>query len=311
VTVATAAALDARAGDAVLGLLARVAAHDGVAAVGEVGLLGLRAASEQPGGGAGAVHLLARAEDGTLAGYGWTDGRSAELAVDPGHRRRGPGTALLEALRAAYPGVAVGAHGDLPAARALAARLGMVTTRELWHMLWEPSVNPTVPSLAEGLAVRSFRGEADGPDGRAWVTLNARIFTDHPEQGRLSSADLSRRMAEPWFDREAFLLVTDPSDVVVAYLWIKSTGDTDEVYVLGVAPEHERRGIAAHLLARAQQATRARGGRALTLYVEGDNLTAVRSYVRAGFRRGSVDLQYSFPGGPAPGSGAGRGGSER
>jgi len=284
--IAVARTLAAADRAAVLALLDRVAAHDGVPAVGEVGLLELRAATGR------ATHLLARSDDGALAGYAWTDGRSAELAVDPAHRRRGHGSALLRALPGA-PGV--WAHGDLAAARALAAAHGLVPTRELWRMTWRPAASAAAPPpLPAGVVVRAFQGGAGDSDARAWVALNSRIFRSHPEQGRLTTGDLARRMAEPWFDRDAFLLVVTGEGELIAYLWLKPGEVTDEVYVIGVSPAYQRRGIGAHLLGLAQERTAARDGRVLTLYVEGDNLAAVRSYVRAGFRRDSVDVQYSI-----------------
>lgn len=282
--IVVAAALDPAMTAGVLDLLARVEAHDGVAAVGEAGLLELRAPLHP------VSHLLI-ATDGALAGYAWTDGVSGELAVDPVRRRRGHGGALLARLVTLHPDVAVWAHGASPAAAALAASQGLAATRELWRMRWEPA-GVVVPPLAEGYAVRSFVGAADGPDGEAWVALNARTFASHPEQGRLTTADLAQRMDEPWFDPASFLLVTD-GEHLAGYAWLKADGGETEVYALGVAPEHQRRGLAAHLLARAQEEARTAGARALTLHVEGDNLTAIRSYVRAGFRRDSVDLQYS------------------
>lgn len=287
--------LDRAARDDVVALLARVAAHDGVAAVGEAGLLRLRGSAT---GVEPVIHLRAFSPDGFLAGYAWSDGASAELAVDPACRRHGHGTALLRTLRTRDPGVAVWSHGALAPARALAEREGLRVVRALWQMAWTPSTAPLgeAPPLPAGLRVRPFSGSADGPDGHAWVALNARIFATHPEQGRLNVADLAARMAEPWFHHDMFLLVTDTTGALVAYLWLKAEAGSDEVYVIGVAPELERRGIAAHLLHLAQRTARERRRRALTLYVEGDNLTAIRTYVRAGFERGSVDVQYAHPG---------------
>ncbi len=264
--------------DRILTLLARVEDHDGVAAVGEAGLLELRSPLH-------AITHLVSLEDDAVAGYAWTDGTTAELAVRPESRRLGHGTALLRRVLA-RPGVAVWAHGTLPAAVALAERHGLTATRELWHMVAEPG-DVVVPPLPGGLRVRTFRDE----DAAAWVALNARIFATHPEQGRLTVADLAARRAEPWFDPAGFLLVED-ADELVAYGWLKRTGDEAEVYVLGVAPEHQRRGIAAHLLGRLADLGTRGGARALTLHVEGDNLTAIRSYERSGFRHDSTDTQF-------------------
>ncbi|MGM0386515.1 MAG: mycothiol synthase [Actinomycetota bacterium] len=265
--------------DEILALLARVEAHDGVAAVGEVGLLELRFPLHP------STHLVVL-EGGALAGYAWTDGTTAELAVAPQWRRRGHGTALLRRVLA-EEGVAVWAHGTLPEAVALAERHGLRASRKLWHMVRDPGA-AVVPPLPSGLRVRTFRDD----DAASWVALNARIFASHPEQGRLTAADLSARRAEPWSDPAGFLLV-EHDGALVAYGWLKRTGDEAEVYVLGVAPEHQRHGIAAHLLGRMAELAERGGARALTLHVEGDNLTAIRSYERSGFRHDSTDTQFS------------------
>lgn len=272
------AALEPEVRDEVLALLAGVEERDGVAAVGEEGLLELRAPRGR------AIHLLSRAGD-VLAGYAWTDGTTAEVAVAPEWRRRGHGTALvLRALR--DPGVAVWAHGTLPAAVALAGRLGLTATRELWRMAWEGG-DVVVPPLPDDLTVRGFRGG----DEDAWVALNARVFAGHPEQGRWTVADFAARAAEPWFDAADLLLVEHGRELV-AYAWLKRVGGEAEVYVLAVAPEQQRRGVAAHLLARLESRAAAAGARGLTLHVEGDNLTAIRSYERSGFRHDSTDTQF-------------------
>jgi len=274
--------------DEILALLGRVAEHDGVAAVGEAGLLELRAPLHAP------THLLAHHGD-TLAGYAWTDGTTAEVAVAPEWRRRGYGTVLLRRVLAA--GVAVWAHGTLPPAVALARSLGLTATRALWHMTWEPA-DVVVPPLPAGLTVRPFGAD----DAAAWVALNARVFADHPEQGRWTAADLAARTTEPWFDPSDLLLV-EAGETLVGYGWLKRVGDEAEVYVLGVAPEHQRRGVAAHLLGRMAARAVAAGARALTLHVEGDNLTAIRSYERSGFRHDSTDTQFMVA---APGPGIGQ-----
>lgn len=63
-------------------------------------------------------------------------GVEAELVVDPGHRRRGVGRALLDAVLAEAAGspVSVWAHGDHPAARALAAATGLDRALSLIHI---------------------------------------------------------------------------------------------------------------------------------------------------------------------------------
>lgn len=264
----------------VLALLARVAQHDGVAAVGEAGLLDLH----QP---RGHQHLVAR-RHGDLCGYAWTDGVTGEVAVAPQWRGRGHGAALVERVLA-NPGAAVWAHGTLPAAVRLADRLGLAATRSLWRMAWDPAA-VVVPPLPGELTVRPYNDDA-----AAWLALNARVFARHPDQGRWTAADFAARLAEPWFDPSDLLLVEHRHDLV-AFAWLKRTADEAEVYILGVAPEYQRRGVAAHLLGLLQQRAAGEGASSLTLFVEGDNLAARRSYVRSGFRHVSTDTQFAVVG---------------
>jgi GNAT superfamily N-acetyltransferase len=59
----------------------------------------------------------------------------AELVVDPDARQHGHGGELLDALLERIPsGLRVWAHGDHPAARALAASRGLVPVRELLQL---------------------------------------------------------------------------------------------------------------------------------------------------------------------------------
>ena len=181
-----------------------VASADGVAALSEQFLLDLRAGSD-------AAHVLAEA-DGRLVGYAQLahagmPASAAELLVAPSARRRGVGRALVAALPR---DVRIWSHGDLPAARAFAAALGLRTVRELHRMrLQLDAAGLDQPLLPTGLAVRTFR---PGEDDEAWVQTNAAAFATHPEQGRLTLADLHERMAQPWFDPTGVLLVVpDPA----------------------------------------------------------------------------------------------------
>ncbi len=130
----------------------------------------------------------------------------AELVVDPAHRRAGHGRALLDAALA-EGARSVWSHGLLPAAEALASAAGLSLTRSL-HRMSRPLTDDdrADPVLPQGFSVRSFE---PGRDDETWVALNAAAFASHPEQGRLTVADLHERMEQPWFDAAGFLLVED------------------------------------------------------------------------------------------------------
>ncbi len=59
-----------------------------------------------------------------------------------------------------------------------------------------------------------------GHDEGAWLEVNNRAFAGHAEQGGWTDETLARRMAEPWFDPQLFLLAVD-ADGLVGFNWLK------------------------------------------------------------------------------------------
>ena len=272
--------------DAVLRLAAEATAADGVAPLNEESTLAVRH------GSAGHRHHWL-ADGDTLLGYAVEDGTSGELCVHPDHRRRGLGRRLLDTLLTEAPDVALWAHGDLPGAQALARSAGLRVTRELWQMgreLTGEDAGP--PATGEDVQVRTF---VVGQDEDAWVALNAAAFASHPEQGRMTATDLRLREQEDWFDPTLLWLAHEPGrpQALLASMWVKPEGQDAEIYALGVAPDAQGRGLGGRLTAVALGEMRRRGFRRATLYVEGDNTPAIRTYRRAGFDRSALDVQYA------------------
>lgn len=287
-------ALPAATAAAVRDLAAAAGTHDGVAPLSEQPLLWLT------GGGPDVVHLLA-GEDAAPVGYAQVDLRdpalaTAEVVVAPVARRRGTGTALLDAALAAArarggEAVSVWAHGDVAPARALAAARGLPAVRELWQMALDPLVapDPDAAPLPAGVTVRAFE---PGRDEDAWVAVNARAFAQHPEQGRLTRADLEARQAEPWFDPAGFLLAEEDGRLV-GFGWTKVAEPGEgEIYALGVDPAAQGRRLGPALTARMLAHLAGRGVPRVVLYTEGDNAPAIRVYRAAGFDRSAVDVVY-------------------
>jgi mycothiol synthase len=161
----------------------------------------------------------------------------------------------------------------------------------------DPAPRPTLP---DGVRVLPFR---PGRDEDAWLRVNARAFAWHPEQGRMTRADLDLREAEPWFDPEGFLLAWrgDPDDdgVLLGSHWTKvhPAGDVadvpvGEVYVLGIDPDAQGLRLGAALTDLGLAHLRGRGLDEVLLYVEESNAAAVRLYEGRGFRRFSVDVAW-------------------
>ena len=329
---------------AVLALVEAASRVDDVAPLSEQVLLAVR--SDLPAGTSTAStstpeHLLAYA--GThLAGYAHLErglagaAATAEVVVDPAHRRQGVGTALIRALEEALlPDAAtlqIWSHGHLDGARALAARDGYVIVRELRSMR-RPLGSGAHPlpdvQLPEGFTVRHF---VVGQDEDAWLRVNARAFVHHPEQGRMTRADLDQRIAQSWFDATGLILIEHTragAPVLTASHWTKvvpaenpgvsqtnaeasptdaqasptdaQASPTDaqasptqgEVYVVGVDPAYQGLGLGRAVTVLGLLHLRERGLDQATLYVDADNTAAVATYSRLGFTRFAVDVMYS------------------
>jgi mycothiol synthase len=285
--------------DQVHDLLGGLPAHDGVSPLDEAARLALD--------GDAAQHLLV-AEDGAAIAYAsvLADG-TVQGMVHPGARRRGHGTALLEGALAERPDAGVWAHGALEGSLAFLAAAGLVETRRLLtlHRALGPDAAPAaVPaSTLPGLTLGTFDPVRDAD---AWVTVNARAFADHPEQGSLTRADLDQRLAQPWFDAED-MVVARRDGVLVGFVWVKRERpravDADaEIYVVATDPTVQGHRIAAVLLASALHRLSEDGVPGVELYVEADNTAALRLYERWGFEVSGRDVQMRRPaplGGPA------------
>ncbi|HEX6194548.1 MAG TPA: mycothiol synthase [Jiangellaceae bacterium] len=242
--------------------------------------------------GSGAVtHLIASATGGELAGYAQLDpDGSAELAVRPAHRNRGHGRELLDELLTQRPTARVWAHGDLPAARALAASARLTRARALWQMTRPLEAPLPVPELPEGVTIRTFD---PGPDDGPWLAVNADAFADHPEQGSVTLEDLRSLMAQPWFDPGGFF-VAERNGRMAGFHWTKiAEPGRGEVYVLGVRPDEQGTGLGRALTLIGLHHLRDTGVHEAMLYVEESSTPARSLYSSLGFVRTGIDVQYA------------------
>lgn len=285
-------------------LVSAATESDGVAPVGEQVLreLGhdrtehLLITNPAPGGDAIVGYLnLSPPRDGETG--------MAELVVHPQARRRGIGSTLARAaLAKTGAGNRFWAHGTLEPARATASALGLAPVRELMQMRRSlrdlPSTVPSVP----GVKLRTYAGTADDAE---LLRVNNAAFAYHPEQGGWTDVELAERRNEPWFDPAGLFLAfadsgSDQAGTLLGFHWTKVHIDRPglgEVYVVGVDPSAQGRGVGQVLtavgidwlgrrLADAPDPT-------VMLYVESDNVAAVRTYQRLGFTTYSVDTAYA------------------
>jgi len=280
--------LSAAEQQAVRTLVADAERIDGVSPVGEQVLRDLAAED--------GAHLLAVGLPGTAVGYlNLTPQGAVELVVHSAARGRGIGTALVRAAleRSSVP-VRVWAHGTLPAAKALAATLGLRAVRELVQMR-RPLAGVTHPGVPRGVSIRTYSG---GQDDAELLRVNNAAFSWHPEQGGWTDSDLAERFAEPWFDPRGLFLAFDERGALRGFHWTKVHDDRlGEVYVLGVDPAAQGRGLGRVLTAvgldHLRQRLRSQDQAAVILYAESDNVAAIKTYESLGFHRSSVDTAYS------------------
>ncbi|MGW5385878.1 mycothiol synthase [Nocardia sp. NPDC003963] len=284
--------------DRVSALLGDATATDGVAPVSEQAVLALR--RDTP-----ARHLLAVA-GAEVAGYAsltpahGEHPAMVEAAVAPKWRDRGVGGDLVgAALAAGGPGARIWAHGKLPAAEAVARRLGLGAVRELWQMR-RPLATPELPEVEvpAGIVVRAYDGRGDDAE---LLRVNNAAFDWHPEQGGWSDAEFEARRAESWFDPAGLFLAFDTQQPrrLLGFHWTKVHYDEDppvgEVYVVGIDPAAQGRGLGRLLTLIGLRHLRDAGLGEVLLYTEADNTAAVRTYRGLGFAPAHIDIAYSLP----------------
>lgn len=228
------------------------------------------------------------------AGFALVHDGALDLVVDPARRRQGLGRALADAVAASVgsdsPHTAW-SHGDHPAAAALAAAHGWQAVRALW-VLRRPADRPLpdLPPPPEGVALRSF----DDADAAEVLRVNAAAFAHHPEQGAMDDADFAARRAEPWFDPAGLILATS-GERVLGFHWTKRVEEVGEVYVVGIDPAAQGRGLGTLLtLAGLHHLAAAGDLREVILYVESDNRPALAVYEKLGFTHAPTDTHVQY-----------------
>lgn len=276
---------------------------DGVAPLGEQPLLAL----ERPD--PSVSHFFVLVDDHLAAYAQTTDGdeaSTAEIAVGVPFRGRGLAGRLVAHLLDRHAVLQFWAHGDLPGAAQLAERFGLRRSRELWVMTRSRTSAPEV-SLDAGredleivdLAEAYRRFGRDAVDAGI-LRVNNAAFSWHPEQGGWTAEQLRERMSVSWFDPHGFFVAVDTTEPMrlEGFHWTKvhpaaeGAAPRGEVYVVGVDPAAQGRGLGQALTAVGVAHLEAEGIDEVDLYVEGDNHAAIHAYERLGFTRSMVDVMY-------------------
>jgi mycothiol synthase len=220
-------------------------------------------------------------------------------AVRPSARGEGLGVALVEHFVSSdsseRPGETLRAwsHGDHPAAAALARRFGFERVRELWVMRRSAGAGLPEAVVPDEVVVRGY----SPADADEVVRVNAAAFAAHPEQGAMDAANLAERMAEPWFDPAGLLVAEDASAPgrLLGFHWTKQHSDSlGEVYVVGIDPAAQGRGLGKLLTLAGLQHLASRGVSEVLLYVESDNRPAIAVYSGLGFTHAGSDTHVMY-----------------
>ena len=154
--------------------------------------------------------------------------------------------------------------------------------------------------------IRSF---LPGIDSDAWLSLNNKVFKEHPEQGGWQLADLNFRINEEWFDEQGFFLA-EVDNKIIGSTWTKIHGShthrheggvethahpaIGEIYITAVDQEYSGRGIGKVLTITALNYLKYQGLSDAMLYVDFDNKAALNLYQSLGFTQSGMDILYKL-----------------
>jgi mycothiol synthase len=291
------------------GVLALIkAAHDfdGTPPIAEHVLLHLR-----HGGDKSDSHIVLEKDNKVIA-YAHLDatdlvaGPSVEAVVHPNHRSKGLGSSILkEAIKVCGDKTRIWSHGDLPAAKAIAASLNL---ERLWSNLLMSKPLGEIQPVTSKYPIRTFIPDFDN---LPFLSLNNKVFANYPDQGGWSEDDLKVRLNESWFDEKGFFIAEDKGELI-GFCWTKihgahthsHTGEDDdhghealgEIYVLAVNPDYKGQGVGRDLTITGLNYLKYQGLNNVMLYVGVENKPAVNLYKSLGFNEFGSDVMYRVKG---------------
>ena len=290
------------------GVLALIkAAHDfdGTPPIAEHVLLHLR-----HGGDKSDSHLVIE-ENNQVIAYAHLDatdlvaGPSVEAVVHPNHRSKGLGSSILkEAIKVCGDKTRIWSHGDLPAAKAIAASLNL---ERLWSNLLMSKPLGEIQPVISKYPIRTFISDFDN---QAFLSLNNKVFANYPDQGGWGEDDLKVRLNESWFDEKGFFIAEDKGELI-GFCWTKihgahthsHNGEDDhghealgEIYVLAVNPDYKGQGVGRDLTITGLNYLKYQGLNNVMLYVGVENKPAFNLYKSLGFNEFGRDVMYRVKG---------------
>ena len=286
----------------VLDLIQRSAIFDNSPPIAEHILLHLR-----HGGDKSDSHLVHQ-EQSKVIGYAHLDqtdlvaGPSVELVVDPDHRSFGIGKQLLsKAVEICGQNLRLWVHGENEAAAALADSFNFEKIRAVLQMQKQLTDIEKLPKIDPKIIIRSF---LPGLDSNDWLSLNNKVFKDHPEQSDWQLSDLNHRLGEEWFDERGFFTAS-LNNQMIGSTWTKIHGALThdhggshdhpaigEIYITAVDPDYSGSGLGRALTITALNYLKYQGLTDAMLYVDFDNTRALKLYNSLGFTESGKDILY-------------------
>jgi mycothiol synthase len=285
----------------VLDLIQRSTIFDNSPPIAEHILLHLR-----HGGDKSDSHLVV--EKSKVIGYAHLDqtdlvaGPSVELVVDPDHRSFGIGKQLLsKAVEICGQNLRLWVHGENEAAAALANSFNFEKIRTVLQMQKHLTDIEKLPDIDPTIIIRSF---LPGIDSNDWITLNNKVFKDHPEQSDWQLSDLNHRLSEEWFDEKGFFIAS-LNNQMIGSTWTKIHGALThdhggshdhpaigEIYITAVDPAYSGNGLGRALTITALNYLKYQGLADAMLYVDLKNIKALNLYNSIGFELVNTDKLY-------------------
>jgi mycothiol synthase len=247
-------------------------------------------------------HVGAAEIDGGLVGAVLPEIKT--IVVDPGHRRRGIGRALVEEGIAIErererPNLLVGVLPEDAAGRAFLEATEFAFHSTLWDLDLASGVAVAAPSWPDDVRTRPIDR---GRDLRAFVALFNAAFADHATPLQLDADRMAANQDVAPFRDEDLLLLERPSGELVGFCATEPKRRQDggveargEIWTVGVRPDHQGHGYGRQLLRWGVGHLREVGVETVTLSVNGRNPRALGLYESEGFRRTTTRDRWAKP----------------
>jgi mycothiol synthase len=239
--------------------------------------------------------------DGTVVG--WVHPEVKALVVEPAHRRRGVGRALvehgleMEAFRA-RPNLLLGAVPGEEPAHAFLAATGFELHSLLWDLELPPGTPATRPVWPDGVTPRPVRL---AEDRLAFIRLFNVAFADHATPLQMDESLGSEADQDlPWTEED--LLVIEQAGELIAFCATQprrrpdgGVEPTAEIWTIGVRPDRQGGGLGRQLLRWGVEHLRSVGAGTVALSVNGRNPRALGLYESEGFVRTTTRERWARP----------------